>query len=171
MGGPHKSTTYQTANANSIEAHQEIPGRTNFVQKKKRCVLSSLLRPLFFFLFSFLQALALKKKGKGSNKKLPFIKANSNGLRPDLHSMGRRQCIFLDDERLSRSQIEEEYARQRATAYEVDRVRQPFGQPTAQKIPINNLEGWLSGLRHWFAKSTYKKIVSWVRIPFPPARK
>ncbi|AEC06077.1 hypothetical protein AtNW77_MTg0322571 (mitochondrion) [Arabidopsis thaliana] len=49
------------------------------------------------------EALALKKKGKGSNKKLPFIKANSNGLRPDLHSMGRRQCIFLDDERLSRS--------------------------------------------------------------------
>ncbi|CAL9238872.1 unnamed protein product [Arabidopsis halleri] len=44
-----------------------------------------------------------QKKGKGSNKKLPFIKANSNGLRPDLHSMGRRQCIFLDDERLSRS--------------------------------------------------------------------
>lgn len=38
-------------------------------------------------------------------------------------------------------------------------------------IPINNLEVWLSGLRHWFAKSTYKKIVSWVRIPFPPARK
>lgn len=33
------------------------------------------------------------------------------------------------------------------------------------------LEVWLSGLRHWFAKSTYKKIVSWVRIPFPPARK
>lgn len=41
----------------------------------------------------------------------------------------------------------------------------------AHKISINNLEGWLSGLRHWFAKSTYKKIVSWVRIPFPPARK
>ena len=32
-------------------------------------------------------------------------------------------------------------------------------------------EVWLSGLRHWFAKSTYKKIVSWVRIPFPPAQK
>ncbi|KAF1893360.1 hypothetical protein Lal_00001826 [Lupinus albus] len=45
------------------------------------------------------------------------------------------------------------------------------GCPTAHKIPINNLEVWLSGLRHWFAKSTYKKIVSWVRIPFPPARK
>lgn len=41
----------------------------------------------------------------------------------------------------------------------------------AHQISINNLEGWLSGLRHWFAKSTYKKIVSWVRIPFPPARK
>ncbi|GFS28595.1 hypothetical protein Acr_00g0002710 [Actinidia rufa] len=51
----------------------------------------------------------------------------------------------------------------------------PFGQPTkpgiSNSIPINNLEVWLSGLRHWFAKSTYKKIVSWVRIPFPPARK
>ncbi|XLT27829.1 hypothetical protein HN873_059121 [Arachis hypogaea] len=35
----------------------------------------------------------------------------------------------------------------------------------------DQLEVWLSGLRHWFAKSTYKKIVSWVRIPFPPARK
>nr|GMC58548.1 hypothetical protein TanjilG_32901 [Ipomoea batatas]GMD77933.1 hypothetical protein TanjilG_32901 [Ipomoea batatas] len=34
-----------------------------------------------------------------------------------------------------------------------------------------NFKVWLSGLRHWFAKSTYKKIVSWVRIPFPPARK
>ncbi|KAI4298021.1 hypothetical protein L6164_037873 [Bauhinia variegata] len=33
----------------------------------------------------------------------------------------------------------------------------PFGQPTAHQIPINNLEVWLSGLRHWFAKSTYKK--------------
>lgn len=33
------------------------------------------------------------------------------------------------------------------------------------------LEVWLSGLRHWFAKSTYNKIVSWVRIPFPPAQK
>ena len=25
----------------------------------------------------------------------------------------------------------------------------------AHPIPINNLEVWLSGLRHWFAKSTY----------------
>ncbi|OIW15497.1 hypothetical protein TanjilG_32901 [Lupinus angustifolius] len=45
------------------------------------------------------------------------------------------------------------------------------GCPTAHKIPINNLEVWLSGLRHWFAKSTYNKIVSWVRIPFPSAQK
>ncbi|KAK7411402.1 hypothetical protein VNO78_02835 [Psophocarpus tetragonolobus] len=44
-------------------------------------------------------------------------------------------------------------------------------QSTAHPITINNFEVWLSGLRHWFAKSTYKKIVSWVRIPFPPARK
>jgi hypothetical protein len=33
------------------------------------------------------------------------------------------------------------------------------------------MEVWLSGLRHWFAKSTYKKIVSWVRIPFPPVER
>ncbi len=37
---------YQTANANSIEAHQEIPGRTNFVYKKK-----DVFCPSSFFLF------------------------------------------------------------------------------------------------------------------------
>ena len=31
-----------------------------------------------------------------------------------------------------------------------------------------NREGWLSGLRHWFAKSAYNLLVPWVRIPFLP---
>lgn len=29
-------------------------------------------------------------------------------------------------------------------------------------------EKWLSGLKHWFAKSTYNFVVSWVRIPSFP---
>jgi hypothetical protein len=29
-------------------------------------------------------------------------------------------------------------------------------------------EEWLSGLKHWFAKSKYNFFVPWVRIPFPP---
>ncbi len=30
------------------------------------------------------------------------------------------------------------------------------------------VEEWLSGLRHWFAKSAYIFVVPWVRIPFLP---
>ncbi|KAI5659961.1 hypothetical protein M9H77_28755 [Catharanthus roseus] len=36
--------------------------------------------------------------------------------------------------------------------------RKPTKPGTSNSILINNLEVWLSGLRHWFAKSTYKKI-------------
>ena len=50
----------------------------------------------------------------------------------------------------------------RASALRLTQVigsESPSGnQPNpAHPIPINNLEVWLSGLRHWFAKSTYKK--------------
>ena len=30
------------------------------------------------------------------------------------------------------------------------------------------MEKWLSGLKHWFAKSAYNDFISWVQIPFSP---
>lgn len=38
-----------------------------------------------------------------------------------------------------------------------------------KNLIINFLEEWLSGLRHWFAKSAYNVFVPWVQIPFLPA--
>ncbi|RZC78786.1 hypothetical protein C5167_002991 [Papaver somniferum] len=46
------------------------------------------------------------------------------------------------------------------------------GQPNWQSnSDLQNLEGWMSVLRHWFDKPTYKIIVSWVQIPFPPVER
>ena len=48
-----------------------------------------------------------------------------------------------------------------------DRGSIPFS-PVHTIVYTQLREEWLSGLRHWFAKSKGSVAAAWVRIPFPP---